>query len=642
MAGKKKTLYIEDDVLKNLEQDTFGHKHIAEAVVNSIQNTNPPFTIGIFGGWGTGKSSLLEIINSILSEKVATVTIDAWRYSSADNLRRAFLIHVTNDLAPGLLDELRRKLFSSEQETLPAQPSKVIPSSKNFWEKIWDGIIVIVRLGSKFIGLFILFFMVLFLVFSIILIIQNSGFNGFWQSFDWNSFQEKFLDLAFIPLLLAIVDDIRLYIIQRPVTIIHERIDADELFSDYFNQVVEKATSGPFAKKQLVIFIDNLDRLTDDKMVEALESLKTYLNNDKCVFIVACDDNVVRNVINKSNKIPDRENSQGDKREGEHYLDKFFQQTFRLPEYMRINLQDFAEQNFQTTLLYDDLKARNVDIRYLISIILPSDASSPRKVKRLLNEFIALYEIVKRRENGKDGQLKPGLLTGNVEFLGKFSTLRAEYPNFYGALVDNTNLLAEMTSLLSTNIEEARKKLMAMNIPNIELLLAYLRKTQTIMVYDIEPYIWLSQDALALGLKGNHLSSLRTALSDGDSEKVKTLLEDSESSQYATLIARVASRMVAERLAGIEQQNGVKVLSYLLPEFDETIRPEIAHVTASLMSLWPTDSFYTSEIFNVLRWAQRGGIETQRKTLIDNILSRLDNPELRQFTFELDFAHFKS
>src|SRR5687768_7287181 len=113
MTDKKKALYIEDDVLKDLEQDTFGHKHIADAIVNSIVSTNPPFTIGIFGGWGTGKSSLLEIINSALTKKVATVNIDAWRYSSADNLRRAFLVHVADKLTPKLLEELRKKLFSS-------------------------------------------------------------------------------------------------------------------------------------------------------------------------------------------------------------------------------------------------------------------------------------------------------------------------------------------------------------------------------------------------------------------------------------------------------------------------------------------------------------------------------------------------
>src|ERR1700690_685481 len=115
MAGKTSSIYILDDVLDDLEHDTFGHKHIAEAIVDSILNTKPPFTIGIFGGWGTGKSSLLEIIKSKLADnKVVTVTIDAWRYSSAENLRRAFLVHVAKQLAPNLLNDLRRRLYTSE------------------------------------------------------------------------------------------------------------------------------------------------------------------------------------------------------------------------------------------------------------------------------------------------------------------------------------------------------------------------------------------------------------------------------------------------------------------------------------------------------------------------------------------------
>ncbi len=85
-----KTYYIHDDVLNNIEQDTFGHKHIADAIVNSIINTKPPFIVGVFGSWGTGKSSLLCIINDELHKKsIETVSIDAWKYTSAENLQRA-------------------------------------------------------------------------------------------------------------------------------------------------------------------------------------------------------------------------------------------------------------------------------------------------------------------------------------------------------------------------------------------------------------------------------------------------------------------------------------------------------------------------------------------------------------------------
>ncbi len=351
---KKKSFYIQDDVLKKIEQDTFGHKHIAGAVVNSILSTAPPFIIGIFGGWGTGKSSLLGIIDdSLPKDKIETVTIDAWRYTSAKNLQRAFLVHVAKEKAEGLLDELRRKLYTSEQETLPSQTSELDEFKKPTSHQIGS----VLKTFGILLSLFLGFLFIVYGVFTLSLNEINS-FSDFSRFFDWIDFRDKFLDLVFIPFLLTFVNYLRMYVLQRPVTISHERIDADELFTEYFDKVVEKATHRSVGEnKRLVIFVDNLDRLTDDKMVEALESLKTYINNENCIFVVACDDSVVRAVINKSNRIPrindnnDDDDDVQDYRAGEHYLDKFFQQTFRLPEHMGINLHDFAEKNFEKTIL---------------------------------------------------------------------------------------------------------------------------------------------------------------------------------------------------------------------------------------------------------------------------------------------------
>jgi hypothetical protein len=635
MSGKK-TIYIQDDVLKDLEQDTFGHKHIAGAVVESILHTAPPYIIGIFGGWGTGKSSLLEMIKASLpGDKTKTVTIDAWRYSSSDNLRRAFLVHVAKELAPNMLDDLRRKLYSSEEETLPGKSSEFDQLENKPKFRVREVLSQILRSSLTFLGIAFMFLVSLFILYSIKTIMQGQGIRDFIERFDWNGWLNSFLNLAFIPLLLTVMDYLRLYIFQRPVTITHERIDADELFTEYFGKVVNEASGHfPYIKK-LVIFVDNLDRLTDDKMVEALESLKTFINNDNCVFVVACDDRVVRSVINSSDKIPNfGENEKTNGRAGEHYLDKFFQQTFRLPEYMSINLHDFAERNFETTQLYEKLKSQKVDIRNLISIIIPSDVNSPRKIKRLLNEFITLYEIVMRREDKKDGQIRPGLLTDNVEFLGKYSTLRSEYPEFYKSLVMDTGLLQKITELIQKGTDEAQKELNDLEIENSDSLFAFLRKTQTILVDDIEPYIFLSQDKMALGLKADQNNQLRISLSNGDIKGFKSIFDIAANDDERVLLAQVASHMIEQRLAGIEQQNGVKVLAHLLPEFDPLIRQEIAHVVTGLIPRWPVDAFSAGEILNVLRFAQRGGINTQKQKLLDHIMTRLQNDQLRKATFE--------
>jgi len=250
MVDKKKTLYIEDDVLNNLEQDTFGHKHIANAVVQSIINTNPPYIIGIFGGWGTGKSSLLTLIKSDLSKrKIATVTIDAWRYSSAGNLRRAFLVHVANELSKGMLGELRRRLYTTEQEMAPKQKSEFEMSKVINWSNISN-------IFLTFVGITFIFLGFLFTAYSIKTLIQIEKVGEFFTKFDWIAFIDKFVDLAFVPFLLTLVNYLSFYVVQRPVTITHERIDADELFSYYFQKIVDQVTK---KKKQLVIFIDNLD-----------------------------------------------------------------------------------------------------------------------------------------------------------------------------------------------------------------------------------------------------------------------------------------------------------------------------------------------------------------------------------------------
>lgn len=626
--ANNQTIYIQDNEINKLEEDTFGHRHIADAVVQSILATKSPFTIGIFGSWGTGKSSLLGLIDSLLKNKgVATVTIDAWRYSSADNLRRAFLIHVANELAHDLLDGLRIKLYTSGQETLPKSNSKLDISQVGGWQRIKENLIA-------FLGISIVFIVVLFLVLAIRTVITNKGFVDFWNLFDWINFLDRFLDLAFVPFILALLTNLRIFVIPRPVTVTQERIDADELFAEYFELVVNKALKWKKTKK-LVVFVDNLDRLTEDKMVEALESLKTYLDNDKCVFVVACDDRVVREVVNKSHQIvqTNDQNING-MRAGEHYLDKFFQQTFRLPEYMAVNLSDFALKNFETTKLCVDLKALKVDVHYLISIIIPSDVNSPRKVKRLLNEFIALYEIVRRRERKEDGQLRSGILTDNIGFLGKFSTIRAEYPEFYKDVIKDTSLISEITDILQdVQTEENQTKIDDWIKEYSGSLIAYLRKTQMILVDDIEPYIWLSQDTLALGLTGSHYTLLRTALANGDIETVKTLIDDSVDSKYKSLFAIVALRTVDQRLIGIEQRNGVRVLCHLFPYLDISLKSQIAHVAAKLITLWPANTFSADEVLSVLRWATMVGITKQKEKLVNQILDRLKNVPERITTF---------
>ena len=54
-----------------------------DAIVTIIEKSYPKFTIGIFGDWGTGKTTLMNTIDESLKEfknEIITVRFETWRY----------------------------------------------------------------------------------------------------------------------------------------------------------------------------------------------------------------------------------------------------------------------------------------------------------------------------------------------------------------------------------------------------------------------------------------------------------------------------------------------------------------------------------------------------------------------------------
>lgn len=69
------------------QEDGLGFKTYAEVLASAALGTTGPFTIGIFGEWGTGKTSLMHMIQESLSTKpdVITVWFNAWRFEKEEH-----------------------------------------------------------------------------------------------------------------------------------------------------------------------------------------------------------------------------------------------------------------------------------------------------------------------------------------------------------------------------------------------------------------------------------------------------------------------------------------------------------------------------------------------------------------------------
>ncbi len=67
--------------------DGLGFDTYSRILASAATNTRGPFTIGVFGEWGTGKTSLMRLIERRLADdpNVVTVWFNAWRYEQEEH-----------------------------------------------------------------------------------------------------------------------------------------------------------------------------------------------------------------------------------------------------------------------------------------------------------------------------------------------------------------------------------------------------------------------------------------------------------------------------------------------------------------------------------------------------------------------------
>ncbi|HVI70337.1 MAG TPA: P-loop NTPase fold protein, partial [Pyrinomonadaceae bacterium] len=84
--------------------DLLNFKRYVSPLIQILENfeTQTPFTIGIFGPWGTGKSTLIEYIDRRLAESVDVqfhrIRFNPWIYRSEKNLIVPLLHSIQDDL----------------------------------------------------------------------------------------------------------------------------------------------------------------------------------------------------------------------------------------------------------------------------------------------------------------------------------------------------------------------------------------------------------------------------------------------------------------------------------------------------------------------------------------------------------------
>ncbi len=166
---------------------------------------------------------------------------------------------------------------------------------------------------------------------------------------------------------------------------------------------------------RVVIFIDDLDRIQPDKAVDLLEILKAFLDCPNCVFVLAIDFELVSLGVNIKYK-----NSLSAEK-NKDFFDKMVQLPFTMP------ITNYDLDSYIDKLNFSESDISIEEIKHFIE---HSVGTNPRKIKRIFNT----YNLNRKNVLNKFPDM-------NKEFVNKcvfvLACMQEHYPDFLTFLTNN-------------------------------------------------------------------------------------------------------------------------------------------------------------------------------------------------------------
>lgn len=396
---------------KPSRHDYLDYKSYSETLADliALKQTQTPLTVGVFGAWGSGKTTLMRMIESSLREKETEpaaqrfvfVRFDAWKYYKEDALWRAMLLRV--------LDALRRRPANDPKNL----QGKIAHLEESLYRDVeWQekgGLTIdwpkLIQAGAG--G-------ALKLTFSFV-----PGLSTLVQAVQ--AAQKKIGEGA-------IADDVSSIAaaFQRDVVTHHQRqLRHIEQFQREFSGLVKDH----FTDQRLVIFVDDLDRCLPEKAIEVLEAIKLFLDVKGCVFILGIDQDVITRGLEAKYKDFAWASARQQAEFSRHYIEKLIQLPFHLPPI------EAGEVHSYISLL--NVKWPEPDCAKIFAEAL---SPNPRQIKRTINVFMLLWKLAQKRRESL-GEAVTALR------LAKVVILQTTYPQVFDHLKSDARLLKQLESV---------------------------------------------------------------------------------------------------------------------------------------------------------------------------------------------------
>lgn len=462
-------------------EDLLGYRFHAKLLKEIVLDKSMlPNSIGIFGNWGYGKSSLMLLMEKEINEEITKqvaeennprilqVRFNGWQYESYETTKYS-LIQV-------LLDSVE----------------KYLSDNRDIFDKL-D--IILKRINLLKLGVLLL------------------------KKYVWDKIPNA------IKSNLPTADDLKKCVGVDDITKFQNEFQNEHtsLFVTKFRTLLESIVED--AKfDSIIVYIDDLDRCSGEKMIECIEAIKLFLNVKNTAFVLGADERMVERAIKEH--YPEIEQ---DKRQiyspFSDYLEKLIQIPYRLPRlslneqytYILFLLLKSKYPNFFNAVIkdYNDYKNKEPfgnydaekmraalgenkipDVEALIPIIPMMTRflnGSPRQLKRFLNTFdlrMRMVQVANIREIDPTVLAKLMLLEYNFKYQRLFESL-------YGMQLLGDGIIDKIGE-----VEECARQKKKLNDKRWQeweednLVLDWLSLSPSLSGVNLKEYFWIARDSL--------------------------------------------------------------------------------------------------------------------------------------------------
>jgi len=491
--------------------------------------TNPnllPLTIGVFGDWGSGKSSIMKMLEKKLKDddKVLTIYFNSWLFESYEDAKVSLLENILLELSKNeTLDETAKKKVLS------------LFSKVDYMKLAKDGI-------SKY-GK------------NVVDILATGGVG--------TAIESSFSMLNKDTLAEINTDDFKDFDKYLKKEQDNTSKNTIKTFRKDFEELIQLTNYD-----SVVIFVDDLDRCMPERVIETLEAIKLFLSVPNTAFVIGADERIIKHSIsmhlqlhtfnNDSDYLQDTQQIVTD------YIEKVIQIPYRIPklslseietynnllfcktqlndgefEILYRNYLEFRREDFYSAYSYGHIQeivkleekiglANLLNLSHNMSQMITSVLKgNPRQTKRFLNTFILRVKLAEVAKLDIDIFVLIKLM-----LLEYFDTKLFKKLNEFQS--KNDGFFLEINILESIFIDEENNELgdsfKEWQIPQIQ---NWIKIEPRLSDIDLRNYFWLFRDKTESTLSNVHMVSpmlqkiYKGLTSDKESE-IRVNLENSK------------------------------------------------------------------------------------------------------------------